>query len=83
MKHYPTICKIKQPFFYSFPRLCRESNLQRESTVKTKVSNVSQTKIYEVKGGICFKFICVVFHLMEILPTKDFSQYIELFLLAK
>ena len=38
---------------------------------------IKNSSLYELKGGIFFKIICIIFHLMEIQPNEDFSNIIH------
>jgi hypothetical protein len=83
LKYYPGVSTLKQPFFYAYPKMGREIEFDKEDAVKKMTENARKAKLYELRGGICFKLICIMFHLMEILPHIDFCDYLSLYLEVK
>lgn len=39
-------------------------NFNDQNNVKKLVHTVKKTAVYEVHGGICFKLMCIAFHIL-------------------
>jgi hypothetical protein len=83
MKSYPSSSKLRYPLHNCFPKLEKKIKFGRENAVKKFVSDLGSARMYELKGGICFKVICIIFQIMEVLQEEDLSDFLEFYMDGK
>ena len=58
---------------YVYPVMEKKVNIEDRSAISNFLKQIQKVGFYELKGGIYFKLLVLLTHLIELSPTIDYS----------
>ena len=74
--------KIGRPFLYAYPHITGERSVSSYSTdnIMKKVKKMQKCEVLQLKGGIYFKLILIIFKLISFNHEENYTNLIEIFI---